>query len=268
MEQTNQTQQENQVNQMQQESQTNQIQQENQANQIQQENLLQQTNQAQQIHPAQRMQQTNQMRQANRVQQIYQMQQAENMNAFAAPNRNVVRVFSAFVEDVSRDRGTTFVTITYHNCDGCATPTDTVRLVVSRDTDIFNEQGMRVRAGELERGMTVDASFSAAMTRSIPPQAQAFFIRITARAPKTETTTGRIAQVNTRGRFLIVMPNQNPASAIQFHITPETVILDFFGRRTNLSVLRPGLRVRVEHASFMTASIPPQTTAFVVQMIR
>jgi hypothetical protein len=41
-----------------------------------------------------------------------------------------------------------------------------------------------------------------------------------------------------------------------------------FGRRIRLSDLFSGLRVRVEHATFMTASIPPQTFAFVIQVIR
>ena len=275
MKQTSQIQQGNQMQQMNFTQQANQMQQANhmyQGNQIQQANHIYQGNQMQQ---ANHMYQGNQMRQDNQnlqdrqiqqdqspflnqipQEQLHHMQQAENTAGFSAPNRNVIRVFSALVEEVSRDRGTTFVTISYRNCDGCAAPSDTVRLVVSRDTDIFNEQGQRIRAGELERGMTVDASFSSAMTRSIPPQAQAFFIRITARAPRTEITTGRIAQVNPRGHFLLVMRNQNPASAIQFHINQDTAILDVFGRRTNLSALRPGFRVRVEHAPFMTASIP------------
>ncbi len=287
MKQTSQIQQGNQMQQMNFTQQANQMQ---QANHIYQENQMQQANhiyQGNQMQQANHMYQGNQMRQDNQnlqdrqiqqdqspflnqipQEQLHHMQQAENTAGFSAPNRNVIRVFSALVEEVSRDRGTTFVTISYRNCDGCAAPSDTVRLVVSRDTDIFNEQGQRIRAGELERGMTVDASFSSAMTRSIPPQAQAFFIRITARAPRTEITTGRIAQVNPRGHFLLVMRNQNPASAIQFHINQDTAILDVFGRRTNLSALRPGFRVRVEHAPFMTASIPPQTTAFVVQIIR
>jgi hypothetical protein len=287
MKQTSQIQQGNQMQQMNFTQQANQMQ---QANHIYQENQMQQANhiyQGNQMQQANHMYQGNQMRQDNQnlqdrqiqqdqspflnqipQEQLHHMQQAENTAGFSAPNRNVIRVFSALVEEVSRDRGTTFVTISYRNCDGCAAPSDTVRLVVSRDTDIFNEQGQRIRAGELERGMTVDASFSSAMTRSIPPQAQAFFIRITARAPRTEITTGRIAQVNPRGHFLLVMRNQNPASAIQLHINQDTAILDVFGRRTNLSALRPGFRVRVEHAPFMTASIPPQTTAFVVQIIR
>ena len=184
------------------------------------------------------------------------------------PNRNVIRVFSAVIREISRERNTTFVTISYSDCIGCAGVTGPVRLVVNQDTTIRDERGRNIRAGELERGMIVDASFSSAMTRSIPPQAQAFFIRVTRRASQTVTTIGRIIEVNTRNNFLLILRNQNPASAIRFNITDNTVILDPFGRRISLSSLIPGLRVRVEHGSAMTASLPPQATAFTVQVIR
>ncbi|MCH5281274.1 MAG: hypothetical protein J1E61_07365 [Lachnospiraceae bacterium] len=74
--------------------------------------------------------------------------------------------------------------------------------------------------------------------------------------------------MNTRDGFILVLQNQNPSSVLRFNMTSDTVILDLFGRRIRLSSLHPGFRVRVVHASFMTASIPPQTTAFTVQIIR
>ena len=191
-----------------------------------------------------------------------------NFPPFPAPNRNVIRVFSAVIREISRERNTTFVTIAYNNCVGCSTPSGTVRLVVNQETTIQDERGRNIRAGELERGMTVDADFSSAMTRSIPPQAQAFFIRVTRRVNQSETSVGRIIEVNTRNDFILVLRNQNPSSAVRFNISRSTVILDPFGRRINLSSLRAGFRVRVEHAAFMTASIPPQTTAFTIQIIR
>ena len=191
-----------------------------------------------------------------------------NYNPFPNPNRNVLRVFSAVIEEISRDRNTTLVTVAYNDCIGCGRSSGSVRLVVNQDTTIQDERGRNIRAGELRRGMSVDASFSSAMTRSIPPQSQAFFIRIVRGAAQTLTTTGRIIEVNTRNNYFLVLRNQNPTSAVRFNISPGTVILDFFGRRTSLSSLRPGFRVRVEHASFMTASIPPQTTAFTVRIIR
>lgn len=190
-----------------------------------------------------------------------------NFNQFPSSNRNVIRVFSAVIRDIYRDRNATFVTIVYNDCIGCDRSSNTVRLVVNQETAIFDERGRNIRAGELERGMTIDATYSSTMTRSIPPQAQAFLIRVTGRANRNVTTIGRILEVNTRNNFLLVLRNQNPASAVRFNITRDTVILDPFGRRTSLSSMRPGFRVRIEHASFMTASIPPQTTAFTVQVI-
>lgn len=196
------------------------------------------------------------------------MDNLDNLSPFSPPNRNVIRVFSAVIQEVSRERNTTFVTISYNDCIGCSRSSDSVRLVVNQDTDIYDERGRSIRAGELERGMIVDANFSSAMTRSIPPQAQAFFIRVTRRSNRNETTTGRIIEVNTRNNYILLLRNQNPSSAIRFNISPNTVILDLFGRPIRLSSLRPGFRVRVTHASFVTASIPPQTTAFNVQVIR
>ena len=196
------------------------------------------------------------------------MDYIDNFNPFPTPNWNVIQVSSAVIEGIFRERNTTFVTISYSNCARCGRAANSVRLVVNQDTDIRDERGRNIRVGELERGMTVDASFSSEMTRSIPPQAHAYSIRVTRRANQTVTTTGRIIEVNTRNNFITVLRNQNPSSAIRFNISPDTVILDLFGRRTRLSSLIPGFRVRVEHASFMTASIPPQTTAFTVRIIR
>lgn len=191
-----------------------------------------------------------------------------NLPPFRIPNRNVIRVFAAVIEEITRDRGTTYVTIAYSDCTDCVRPEDLVRLIVTRDTVIRDERGRDIRANELKRGMTVNASFSSAMTRSIPPQAQAFLIRVIRRPRANDTTTGRIIEVNTRQRYILTISNLNPSSIIRFNLSPNTVILDSFGRRVQLSMLKPGFRVRVEHAAFMTASIPPQTTAFVIQIVR
>lgn len=191
-----------------------------------------------------------------------------NLPPFPIPNRDVIRVFSARIEEITRDRNTTFVTISYHDCIGCARPEDLVRLVVNKNTIIHDERGRTIRANELERGMTVDASFSSAMTRSIPPQAQAFLIRVVRRNTRNQTTTGRITEVNTRGNYIVTMNHFNPASAIRFNLSPQTVIRNASGKRIPLALLVPGLRVRIEHAAFMTASIPPQTTAFTIQILR
>lgn len=39
------------------------------------------------------------------------------------------------------------------------------------------------------------------------------------------------------------------------------------GRNIGIENLRPGQLVRINHANFQTASIPPQTTAFSIQVL-
>lgn len=177
-----------------------------------------------------------------------------------------IRVRDAVIEQITRERGNTLVTIVYGDCARCGK--QRVTLIVNRSTRILDENGREIPAGDLEVGMTIDAAFSEVMTRSIPPQSQAFRIRVRERQKRVETTFGRILEVNVRNQFILTIRSGNPASIIRFNVTEDTRILDPLGRSISLSRLVPGLPVRVEHANFMTASIPPQTTAFVIQVDR
>lgn len=53
-----------------------------------------------------------------------------------------------------------------------------VRLIISNNTIILNQFGARIGVWGLRVGMRVNARFSSRFTRSVPPQAQAYFIRI------------------------------------------------------------------------------------------
>ena len=79
---------------------------------------------------------------------------------------------------------------------------------------------------------------------------------------------GRIIDVDRRNRSFTIMRDQNRSSTIRFNLADNARITDIWGRPMNFSCLMPGLRVRVRHAAFMTMSIPPQTTAFSVRVIR
>ncbi|HAQ40379.1 MAG TPA: hypothetical protein DCM73_05805 [Clostridiales bacterium] len=73
--------------------------------------------------------------------------------------------------------------------------------------------------------------------------------------------------VDTDNSFLYTGNPNDIFSQMRFVITDATTIRDRRGRRIRLSDLRPGEFVRVEHAIFQTLSIPPQTTAFNVQVL-
>lgn len=183
----------------------------------------------------------------------------------------MLHITGGMIEEIGRDRNNTLVTITYTDCPSCRRREQreqTVRLVVSRDTVILDEKGRRVSVRDLKVGMVINASISTAMTRSIPPQSEAYRIRIVSRPASDAVTLGRIIDIDRRGRSFTLVSDGNRASVIRFNVPEDAIIQDLFGRPMAFSGLIPGLRVRVSHAAFMTASIPPQTTAFEIRVIR
>ncbi len=174
---------------------------------------------------------------------------------------------NGIIDNITTDRGTTLITVS-HSTPSNRGRDETIRLAIGRNTAIIDESGNDIRPSDLVRGMTINALFSNAMTRSIPPQANAFFIQVVRRPMSDNTTVGRIININRRGNNFTTISDNNLATTIQFNVSPETRFFDIFGRPINFNDLLPGFRVRVRHASFMTASIPPQTTAFEVRVIR
>ncbi len=181
---------------------------------------------------------------------------------------NVVRAENAVIENISMDNRTGFVTISYRTLDNyCMNPEEVVVLAVDRDTVIRDAFGQPMSFRDLRQGMIVDAEFSAMMTRSMPPQSRAYRITVVNNMEETYITEGRVLDVDLINRFLYTGNPNDIYSQIRFAITDSTVIMDRRGRQIRLSDLRPGDFVRVEHAIFMTMSIPPQTTAYEVRVL-
>lgn len=185
---------------------------------------------------------------------------------------NLLRIDNALVEEVSvsdNNRNTGHMLISYAVHEPRQTTSiQTLRLNINRNTTVLNSLGRRICFCDIREGMWVDTIFSSAMTRSIPPQANAFLvIARNRRADSSSTTTDRIASVDTENNFLYTGNPNNINSQIRFVISNATTISDRNGRPIRLRSLRPGQMVKINHANFMTASIPPQTTAFHVQVI-
>lgn len=180
----------------------------------------------------------------------------------------MIAISDGRIENITRDGNTTLVTVSYQDCINCNRRNETVRLAIGRNTRILDEFGNTIPPFALEEDMTVNATFSSAMTRSIPPQSNAFMIQIIERPVSNNIAVGRIIEINRAQRQFTLIRNGNLSSAIRFNVPMNAKIFDIFGRPTNFSSLIPGLRVQVRHASFMTASIPPQTTALEIRMIR
>lgn len=190
----------------------------------------------------------------------------DNFDSQKSTSRNRIRVRNALIEEI--DNRNNLVTISYGVPGNYSMIfMEVVTLIVSRDTTIRDQFGQRIPMRDLRVGMRIDAEFSTAMTRSIPPQTRAFRIAVRSEAASTEVTIGTVMEVDTRNNFLYTGSPRDSSSQMRFVITDATTILNKRGNRISLRDLRRGETVRVEHANFQTPSIPPQTTAFQVRVI-
>ncbi len=189
-------------------------------------------------------------------------------NPVISPNNEVINANNAVIEEIFHDNRTSFVTISYGVPGNFnMINMELVTLVVDRNTIIRNRRGRRISVRDLRVGNVVDASFSAAMTRSIPPQSRAFMITVVREEASTlpnfpNMVEDRIIEIDARNNFLLTGNPNDIMSQMRFVVNNMTNIFDRRGNRISFGDLRPGQMIRVEHADFMTASIPPQTTAF------
>lgn len=179
----------------------------------------------------------------------------------------VINITNAVIQDITSEQGTTYVTITYTSRQPNQRNEQTLRLVVRPRTIILNANGFPIKANALREGMNINVAVSSVYTRSIPPQTVAYLIRITGRQRPDDITVGNILDVDRTNRSFTTISDRDFSSIIRFNVPENAMLFDRMGRPVNFSRLTPGMRVRVRHANFMTASIPPQTTAFEVRML-
>ena len=89
-----------------------------------------------------------------------------------------VYITNGTIIETSNERNTFFITVNYIECQQCQQVEQTVRLNVTPCTVILNRNNMPIPASRLRTGMTINAAFSPTMTRSLPPQANAFEIQV------------------------------------------------------------------------------------------
>lgn len=184
-------------------------------------------------------------------------------------SKDIIRVENALVEEVFTDSSTTgHVLISYDVTDqNNLTGVNQVSLNVGRNTIIINENGENLSLNDLSEGMRIDAEFSTVMTRSIPPQSQAYRIVVLNEEPNISVTVDRVVGVDTSNGFLLTGNPYDMYDQKIFNISDTTIILDQNDMPIPLEAIQPGQMVRVEHAIFQTLSIPPQSPAYLVQVL-
>lgn len=184
---------------------------------------------------------------------------------------NMMRAENALVEEVSiSSQNTGSILISYAvTTQNSLQIVEKLQLNIGRNTILTNANIRPIRLSDIQKGMRIDAAFSPVMTRSIPPQSSAFAIVVRQQMAVSESsvTMGQVAYVDIRNNSLYTGNPRDISSQIRYLITDTTIIQDHRGNRLRLYALRPGDRVRITHANFHTASIPPQTTAFRVERL-
>ncbi len=182
---------------------------------------------------------------------------------------NILHVDNALVEEVVVNNARTgYLLISFGVSDeNSVIYREEVRLNIGENTIIIDENGRTLNLNNLREGMRVDADFSAAMTRSIPPQANAYRIVVLEEEASVAITTDRVVSVDTNNHFLLTGNPNDIYDQMVFTISRETVIRSQDNQPISLGDIKPGQLVRVEHATFQTLSIPPQSPAYRVQVL-
>ncbi len=180
-------------------------------------------------------------------------------------------VENATVISVYKNKRNGSVTITYGMMDhNQMMQKHVVTLVTGKNTKIRDQFGKRISLSNLRKGMLVNARFSSMMTRSNPPQAAVYYLTIVKENESSIIEEGNVLEVEWLGKdyhYLLTGDANDINRQMRYVITDSTLLRDRRGNPIPFKAIRPGQLVRIERASFQTMSIPPQTTAFTVQII-
>lgn len=179
---------------------------------------------------------------------------------------NDIYITNALIEEIRLQNNSQLLTVSYESCVDCNRVEEILGIVVSNNTNIIDENNRQIPSNELRVGMTINAIVSYTMTRSIPPQTTASLIQIVSSPLMDDITTGRIVEIDRQNMNFTLISGNNLSSVIRFNVSDNTAIFNRDGRPISFSRLLPGMLVWVRHATFMTASIPPQTTAYEIKV--
>lgn len=185
------------------------------------------------------------------------------------PDETIIHVDNALIEEVAANTESTGYILIYYEAsdENNMTSMQEIRLNVGNNTIIIDEKGISLNMYDLQEGMRINADFSSAVTRSIPPQSSAYRILVLQEEASYYITTDRVVSVDTNNGLLLTGNPYDMYDQMMFNISDETMILDQNGNAIPLEAIQPGQKVRVEHAIYETLSIPPQSPAYLVQVL-
>lgn len=184
-------------------------------------------------------------------------------------NGDVMQAHNVLVEEVyTPDSRTGYVKISYSlPGEREMVFTDLLQLNVGWNTILINQFNESISLCRILKGTTINAWFSTDIIDGTPPQSNAYRIVAFLPAPNVRVIIDRINSIDIQNGFLYVGTPRNGVDQIRFVISDMTQILDKQNKAIPLASLQAGEMVRVEYGDIVTASIPPQTPAFLVQAL-
>ncbi len=140
---------------------------------------------------------------------------------------------------------------------------ETIVFNLSRETKFEN-----CHLTELEVGNSIIVKHSLAMTRSAIPQAAALSVKLGTSLEQTFKYEGLVKEVveDQNKNLLVLVASSNPLEnnkEIRFVVSKDTKLIN-----SKLSDLKAGTKVKLSYGMVMTMSLPPQTGALSLEIIK
>lgn len=148
-------------------------------------------------------------------------------------------------------------------------PQNYISLRITENTTITKDNAA-ITLDQLQPGMTIAATHGEASTRSLPPTAETFTLRVLKEAEVTTPENGtlenvEILEVNETEQgysLLVATENGTETQQIILHISEDTSIKHEKDKRIyKANDLTKGMKLNVVHGPVMALSLPGQTTA-------
>lgn len=146
---------------------------------------------------------------------------------------------------------------------GADSPYPVIRLIVPADLNITGPESEDSKeAPELKPGMKIEATYSLAMTRSLPPQTRAEAVHIIHELGKVEGTVQSVKSTDHGWTIKVDEKEGDPTSGVILHIAEDTVIRSgAMAEPAKADEIREGAKIKAYYGPIMTMSLPPQSSA-------
>lgn len=113
-------------------------------------------------------------------------------------------------------------------------------------------------------GMMVNATYSKAMTRSIPPQTNAKSLELLYELGEEEAVVQSVSPTDNGIRIYVTNTPEEHGSGIVLGIDEDTSILSPNGEKLELSDIKEGSKIKAYYGPQVALSLPPQSSAHLV----